>query len=472
LDPRPEGKGEGVTERRLLPDAPLMSFADYARDHDGAAGLDAARAAGPDEVVATIDASGLRGRGGAGFPAGRKWASIRSGGAEVGDRYVVANGAEGEPGTFKDRALMAANPYQVLEGLQIAAETIGATQAFLGVKRSFGPQLEALERAAAEMSDAGLLGSIPITIVTGPEEYLYGEETGLLEVVEGNDPLPRVIPPYLMGLFATTPPVGWSAGGTVSDDADIVGSNPTLVTNVETLANVPLIVARGADWYRSVGTAASPGTAIATVVGDVQRAGVAEFELGTPLSEVLVSVGGGVREGRSFKAALSGVANPVLTAAHVDTPLSYEGMAAIGSGLGACGFIVFDDTADMVAVARMVSRFLYVESCGQCPACKFGTGEVTAYLDRIANGEGDEDDVELIGARLATVTDANRCYLGAQEQRVIASLLREFPEDFVAHLERGTVVEPIPTPKLVDLAGGVATYDARQDRKRPDWTYD
>ena len=158
------------------------------------------------------------------------------------------------------------------------------------------------------------------------------------------------------------------------------------MTNVETLANVPLILARGADWYRSVGTAESPGTVIATVVGDVQRAGVAEFELGTPLSEVLVSIGGGVRDGRTFKAALSGVANPVLTAAHVDTPLSYEGMAAIGSGLGACGFIVYDDTADMVAVARMVSRFLYVESCGQCPACKFGTGEVTAYLERIATG--------------------------------------------------------------------------------------
>jgi NADH-quinone oxidoreductase subunit F len=461
-----------VTDRRLLPAVPLPSFADYARDHDGGAGLAAARELGPDGVVAAIEESGLRGRGGAGFPAGRKWASIRSGGPEVGERYVVANGAEGEPGTFKDRALMASNPYQVLEGLQIAAETIGATQAFLGVKRSFGPQIAALERAAGEMTEAGLLGSIPITIVAGPEEYLYGEETGLLEVVEGNDPLPRIIPPYLMGLFATTPPVGWSAGLAVSEDAEIVGSNPTLVTNVETLANVPLIVARGAAWYRSAGTAESPGTAIATVVGDVQRAGVAEFELGTPLSEVLVSVGGGVRDGRAFKAALSGVANPVLTAAEVDTPLSYEGMAAIGSGLGACGFIVYDDTADMVAVARMVSRFLYVESCGQCPACKFGTGEVTAYLDRIASGDGDEDDVELIGARLATVTDANRCYLGAQEQRVIASLLRAFPEDFVAHLERGTAVDPIPTPKLVDLADGVATYDRRQDRKRPDWTYE
>ena len=142
-------------------------------------------------------------------------------------------------------------------------------------------------------------------------------------------------------------------------------------------------------------------------------------------------------------------------------------MAAVGSGIGACGFIVYDDTADMVAVARMVSRFLYVESCGQCPACKFGTGEVTAYLENIATGSGDEHDIELIGARLATVTDANRCYLGTQEQRVIACLLRAFPEDFVAHLEGAGRRGPIPIPKLVDLVDGVATYDARRTRSAP-----
>ena len=460
-----------MTERRLLPEAPYPSWDAYVAARDGGAGLDAARRMGPEAVVETLLAAGLRGRGGAGFPAGRKWASIRAGGAEVGERYVVANGAEGEPGTFKDRALMAQNPYQVLEGLQIAAEVVGAAHAFVGVKRSFGPQIDALERAAREMTEAGVLGSVPVTIVAGPEEYLFGEETGLLEVVEGNDPLPRTLPPYLLGLFSTTPPVGWSAGRAVSEDPTVTGSNPTLVSNVETLANVPLILARGADWYRSVGTEASPGTALATVVGDVQRAGVAEFALGTPLSEVLVEVGGGVRDGRSFKAALSGVANPVLTAAHVDTPLSYEGMQAVRSGLGACGFIVYDDSADMVAVARMVSRFLYVESCGQCPACKFGTGEVTAYLDRIASGEGDEDDIELIGARLLTVTDANRCFLGAQEQRVISSLLRAFPEDFVAHLEGASPPPELPVPKLVDIVDGVAVYDERQGAKQPDWTY-
>jgi NADH:ubiquinone oxidoreductase subunit F (NADH-binding) len=453
----------------LLPDDVLGSWADYARAQDGGAGMDAARKLGPDGVLDELTAAGLRGRGGAGFPAGRKWASIRSGGREVGDRYVVANGAEGEPGTFKDRALLERNPYQVLEGLQIAAETIGAVHAFVGVKRTFTRQIEALERAAREMTDQGVLGSVPVSIVTGPEEYLFGEETGLLEVVEGNDPLPRELPPYLMGLFATTPPVGWSAGAPVNDD--LTASNPTLATNVETLANVPPILARGATWYRSYGTAESPGVVIVTVVGDTARAGVAEVALGTPLAEVIETVGGGVAPPRRLKAVLSGVANPVVTAADLETPLAYESMAAIGSGLGACGFIVFDDTRDMVSVARMVSRFLFIESCGQCPACKFGTGEVSAYLGRIARGNGEPRHIELIGARLETVTDANRCYLGRQEQLVISSLLRAFPEDFVAHLEGAPPAEVLPVPLLVDIVDGVAVYDEKHARKRPDWTY-
>jgi NADH:ubiquinone oxidoreductase subunit F (NADH-binding) len=161
----------------------------------------------------------------------------------------------------------------------------------------------------------------------------------------------------------------------------------------------------------------------------------------------------------------------VIPARALDVPVSYEGLAAIDSGLGSLGFIVYDDTVDMVAVARTVSRFLYVESCGQCPACKFGTGEVTAYLDNIAAGEGTDRDVEVIGARLETVTDANRCFLGAQEQALIGSLLREFPEEFAAHLEGAPPAPEVPIAKLVDIRDGVAIYDERQARKRPDWTY-
>ncbi|MEX2255999.1 MAG: NADH-ubiquinone oxidoreductase-F iron-sulfur binding region domain-containing protein [Acidimicrobiia bacterium] len=422
-------------------------------------------------MIDAIAASGLRGRGGAGFPAGRKWASVRDGSDDPGDRYVVANGAEGEPGTFKDRALIAANPYQVLEGLAIAAETLGAAHAFLAIKASFRRQREVLDRAIAEMRAADLLGVVPITIVEGPDEYLFGEEKALLEVIEGEDPLPRLLPPYIHGLFATRPQVGWSADPGVADAAP-EGSNPTLVNNVETFANVAPILDRGPEWYRSLGTVGSPGHVICTVVGDVRRAGVAEVELGRTLAEVVVHIGAGTRPDRALKAVLSGVANPVITAADIDVPVSYEGMAAIGSGLGACGFIVYDDTRDMVAVARGVSRFLFVESCGQCPPCKQGTGEVTELLDELLAGRATDADIELMGARLTTVTDSNRCFLGAQEQRVIGSLLRAFPADFVAHLEGAAPAEPVSIPKLVDiLDDGTAIHDERQERKQPDWTY-
>ncbi|HEX6311020.1 MAG TPA: NADH-ubiquinone oxidoreductase-F iron-sulfur binding region domain-containing protein [Acidimicrobiia bacterium] len=456
----------------LLPDEPLTSLDDYVDHWEGGQGLVRCRELGAEGVVDALTRSGLRGRGGAGFPTGRKWASVRSGGADVGDRYVVANGAEGEPGSFKDRLLMRRNPYQVIEGTTIAAEAVGAVHAFVAVKESFVPERAALERAVDEMSDAGLLGALAVDLVTGPDEYLFGEEKALLEVIEGEDPLPRLFPPYLYGLFTTAPQVGWSAGVELAPEGTAAGANPTLVNNVETLASVVPVLGRGPDWHRSLGTGESPGVALCTVVGDTRHAGVAEIELGIPLRAVIEAVGGGARAGHAVKAVLSGVANPVLTADQLDTPVSYEAMARAGSGLGALGFMVYDDTADMVAVARAISRFLYVESCGQCPACKFGTGEVTAYLDRILGGTGTDHDVEVISARLDTVTDANRCFLGAQEQRVIGSLLGAFPEEFVAHLE-GRVAEPaaVPIPKIVDLRDGVAVYDERQARKQPDWTY-
>jgi NADH-quinone oxidoreductase subunit F len=455
----------------LLPSHAIGSLAEY-RDWVGGDALGRAHTLGEAEVIGALSRSGLRGRGGAGFPAGRKWASVRAGGPDLGNRYVVANGAEGEPGTFKDRALMGDNPYQVLEGLAIAAYAVGAAHAFVGVKASFAEQRRALEEAQAEMQDAGALGEVPITIVPGPDEYLFGEEKALLEVIEGEDPLPRSVPPYLYGLFTTQPQIGWSGGTDRSPEGPATSSsNPTLVSNVETLANVAPILLRGPDWHRGLGTDQSAGVVICTVVGDVRRAGVAEVELGTPLSEVLVRIGDGTHRGRNFKAALSGVANPVITANEIDVPLSYEGMEAAGSGLGACGFVVYDDTADMAAVAAGVSRFLYVESCGQCPACKLGTGAVTDHLVRLLEGDATENDFELIGARLTTVTDANRCFLGAQEQRVIGSLMRAFPEDFVAHLEGHAPVAPEPVAKLVDLRDGHAVYDERQLRKQADWTY-
>ncbi len=234
---------------------------------------------------------------------------------------------------------------------------------------------------------------------------------------------------------------------------------------------MPLILTQGVEWYRSMGTAETPGPLICTVVGDVVHAGYAELEPGITLRELIEQVGGGLPEGRAVKAVLSGVSNPVLGAPDLDARVSYEGLAAAGGGLGSAGFIVYDDTRSMVAVARMVSRFLYVESCGQCRACKFGTGEITRRLDQIAEGEGDALDIEVIGQRLRGVTDQNRCFLGEEEQRVISSLLRMFPEDFAAQLEGGAPLAPLPVPSIVDIHDGVAVYNEKQMRKQPDWTY-
>ncbi|HVJ95367.1 MAG TPA: NADH-ubiquinone oxidoreductase-F iron-sulfur binding region domain-containing protein [Acidimicrobiia bacterium] len=449
----------------LLPNQPFQTLDEYL-EHGGGQALPAVRERGAEWALAELDRSGLRGRGGAGFPTGRKWRSVLSGGAELGDRFVVVNGAEGEPGTFKDRPLLRSNPYQVIEGLAIAATVLDAREAFIAVKRSFAPEIEALQRALPEMADAGLLCDAPVTLVAGPEEYLFGEEKALLEVIEGNDPMPRWLPPYLHGLFATTPQEGWS-GTDRPDTNDVIGANPTLVNNAETFANVPLILARGADWYRTIGTAETTGPLLCTVVGDVRHPSYAEIEPGLTVREVIERVGGGPQPGHSVKAVLSGFSNPVLTEKELDTPVTYEDLATAGGGLGSAGFIVYDDTRSMLSVARMVSRFLYVESCGQCRSCKLGCGEITRRLDSIAAGGGEELDFEIIGQRLLDVTSATRCFLAEEEQRVISSLLRRFPEDFADAVS----IETLPVPKIVDVRNGSATYDVKQQHKRPDWTF-
>ena len=455
----------------LLPARAVTSVTAY-RERGGGEGFARAVHLGPGAAIKEITLSGLRGRGGGGFPTGRKWSAIREA-ADGGECYLAVNGAEGEPGTFKDRPILRRNPYQVLEGVAIAAYCVGARQAFVCVKASFRAEIEALERALAEMSDAGMLGDVPVTLVTGPDEYLFGEEKALLQVIEGDAPLPRLFPPYIHGLFATSAQMGWSARPRSGDADTPPSANPTLVNNVETLANVPLILARGPEWYRSLGTAESPGVVVSSVVGDVAAPGFAEVELGLTLRQVIDLVGGGPADGRSIKAVFSGVANPVVTAEHLDVELSYEGFRGIGSGMGACGFIVYDDTADMVAVAREFSRFLYVESCGQCPPCKFGSGEITAYLERIEWGQGSDRDIEVIGRRLETVTDQNRCFLAEEEQIVISSIMRSFPDEFVAHLDYKWPHERdylIPLVVDMDDRGGV-TYAERHRHKRPDWTY-
>ncbi|MDH3755270.1 MAG: hypothetical protein OEU32_15480 [Acidimicrobiia bacterium] len=296
----------------------------------------------------------------------------------------------------------------------------------------------------------------------GPRQYLYGEEKALLEVIEGEDPLPRLFPPYIYGLFSARPQVGWSAGRTL-EDRDTEGSNPTLVNNVETLSAVPAIVRKGADWYRSLGTNESPGTIVCTVSGDTLRHGVGEFELGTPVSEVIEELGGGMPPGRSARYVLSGIANPVLRGDQLDTPVSFEGMASAGAGLGTGGFIVYDDRTDPIELAGAVSRFLWIESCGQCPACKLGTDAVTAILEHSL--DAGVLDLGVLSARLGRVDDAARCYLPTQAQRVVGSLL--------ADIRNGVRGEPrgLLVTKLVDLVDDRFVLDERQALKRPDWTY-
>ncbi len=455
----------------LLTRTPIASIDEYLATEVGGAGLARAHELGGAARIQVVAASGLRGRGGGGFPTGRKWAGIAE--QSGGRRYLVCNGAEGEPGTFKDRALLRANPYQLVEGLAIAAFAIGASESFICLKRSFEREIEAVTRAVSELQSAGLCGDGKVTIVAGPEEYLYGEETAMLEVIEGNEPLPRGLPPYVHGLYATAPQLGWqSHDSRPRTTVGGAGSNPTLVNNVETLSNVPHVLARGADWFRSMGTAESPGTIVTTVVGDVIAPDVGEVELGVSLRDVIDAVGSGLGQGRSVKAVLSGVANAVVTAAELDVPVSYEGFAAIGSGMGSAGFMVHDDTTCMVDLAYRCSRFLSIESCGQCPPCKLGSSAITEHLERIETGVGEVDDVRAISGWLERVTDGNRCYLAVEEQIVVRSILQAFPEEFDQHLELGRCPRPrrLPIPKLLDLVDGHAVYDDSFWRKQPDWT--
>ena len=437
----------------LLDKAP-KSFDDYASG-GGGRGLEIALGAGPEAVIDEVAKSGLRGRGGAGFPTGEKWRSIRSTG--TGTRFAVCNGAEGEPATFKDRTLLRTNPYQVLEGLAIAAYAVGAERAYIGLKETFAEEVQAVDRALREMAEADALGPIDIELVLGPDLYLFGEETGLEEVIEGRPPLPRIARPFMFGLFAAQP-----------------NDNPTLVNNVETLANVPHILAEGSDWLRSTGTDTSPGMMLFTVCGDVRQEGVFELPLGTPLRYLVEDLAGGPPEGRSFKAFFPGSSNTVLAPTELDVPLDFDSMRQVGSGLGSAGFAAFDDSACMVRAAHLYSRFLYVESCGQCPACKFGTGETTRLLAEVESQRASDQSVESILIRARGSTDGQKCALPTGESLLIQSLVQVFAEEFRGHVGHAC---PLPRElvfhKIVDwdTANERFVYDESYQRKQPDWTF-
>ncbi|HLJ07590.1 MAG TPA: NADH-ubiquinone oxidoreductase-F iron-sulfur binding region domain-containing protein, partial [Acidimicrobiia bacterium] len=354
----------------------------------GGKGLDAARKLGPAATIEEITASGLRGRGGAGFPTGRKWAAVV--GNEPADPRptVVVNASEGEPGSFKDRTLLRRNPYRIAEGAVIAAEAVGAERIIFALKASFRPELERLDAALAEIGRAGWT-ELPFLVVEGPSEYLFGEETALLEVVDGREPFPRIAPPYRRGVDDVGADPVSGAGSVMATPGGQTPAAPALVNNAETMANVPGILAQGAAWFRQAGTDASPGTIVCTVTGGGRRAGVAEFEMGTPLAEVIETIGG---PGRPIKAVLSGVANPFLPGDRLDTPVSYEAMEAAGAGLGAAGFLLFSEADDLAAAAAGVARFLATESCGQCTPCKQDGLAIADILTRIVCGEARPDD--------------------------------------------------------------------------------
>lgn len=436
----------------ILPPHPIVSLDEYLATDVGGLGLDRALELGPERSIDVVADSGLRGRGGAGFPTGRKWRSVAS--SDAVRRFVVCNGAEGEPSTFKDRALLRANPYQLLEGVLVAAFAVGAESVYVAMKASFETELDRVTRAAAEMQEAGICRDCEINVVAGPADYLYGEETAMLEVIEGRSALPRLFPPYEHGLFATDISTGWEGSARASREAR--AANPTLVNNVETLSNIPSILARGADWFRSRGTPESPGTIVCTVVGDVVAPDVGEVELGTRLGDVVDWVGSGVGAGRSVKAVLPGVAAPFVT--DLSIPVSYEGFTLAGSAMGAGGYQVLDDTACMVAAALAASRFLADASCGQCPPCKLGSTEITRRLERLERGIADSGDVDTIEQWLRRVSDGNRCYLAVQEQLVVGSAVRSFADEVAEHLEVGRCPRPRPVllPRLRDLHDGIA----------------
>lgn len=441
----------------LIPERPFATYAEY-REATGEGAVELARARDPQDLVAELQRSGLRGRGGAGFPAGLKWKTLAAHPCET--RFVVCNAAEGEPGTFKDRWVLRRNPYPLIEGMLIAAHVLGARQLTIATKAEFGPELARIRQAVREVADAGLTEGLEFVVVEGPDAYLFGEEKALLNVVDGGGPLPREAhyPPYEWGLQPT-----------------LASPNPALVNNVETFARVPGIVRHGAASFRELGSDDTPGPLLFTLCGDVARPGVYEHEAGVPLSTIFDQLGGGPREGRTFRAALSGVANAVLPASRFSTPAGFGALKMAGAGLGSAGFILIDDATSIPQVARAVSRFLAVETCNQCTSCMHGLRSASGALDEVASGEATSDDVlrrAVDSARAAP--HGNRCYLPVQGSVLIPSLVDRFRDDFEAVLAGGDPGQPWPLPKLMDYDEAVGAFelDPHQRFKQFDWSYD
>ena len=375
----------------------------------------------PEEVVEEVTKSGLRGRGGAGFPAGRKWSFLPKDGRKP--VYLCVNADESEPGTFKDRELMEKEPHMVIEGALITAYAIKCQTAFIYIRGEFAYAASQLARAIEEARKKGFVGKnvfgkgvdIEIIIHRGAGAYICGEETALMTSLEGNQGYPRVKPPFpaISGLYGC----------------------PTIINNVETLSNVPHIVNRGGDWFASIGTPKSTGTKIFCLSGHVNKPGNYELPMGTPLRELIYEYGGGIRDGRNLKAVIPGGSSvPVLTADKVDVRLDFESLAEAGTMLGSAGVIVMDETVCMVKAALNMARFYQHESCGQCTPCRQGTYWLQRILYRIEHGQGRDEDLDLLLDICSNIEGNTICPLGDAAVPPVRSTVQNFREEYEYHI--------------------------------------
>ncbi len=374
-----------------------------------------------DEVIAEIARSGLRGRGGAGFPTGKKWQICRE--VPSDQKYIICNADEGDPGAYMDRSLLEGNPHSILEGMVIGAYAIGASEGYIYVRTEYPLAVKHVRIALDQARACGLLGGrilgsefhFDINVVEGAGAFVSGEETSLMASIEGRRAFPRQRPPF---------PAQEGLWG-----------KPTNINNVETWANVPLIINRGADWYSQVGTAGSKGTKIFSLVGKINNTGLVEVPMGIKLREIIYDVGGGIKDGKKFKAVQTGgPSGGCIPAEKLDLPIDYDTLTKAGSIMGSGGMIVMDEGTCMVDVARYFLHFTQEESCGKCVPCRVGTRQMHEVLTRITRGQGREEDLAQLEELASTVKKASLCGLGQTAPNPVLTTLRYFRQEYEAHI--------------------------------------
>jgi NADH-quinone oxidoreductase subunit F len=398
-----------------------------------------ARALTPDALIEELEAANLRGRGGAGFPMGRKASLIDRKSAKP--KYVVVNADESEPGAFKDREVMARVPHRLLEGSLITAHAIEAKDVFIYIRGEYLAEYEILKAAIDEARFAGLFGDVEITLYRGAGAYICGEETALLDSLEGRRGQPRPRPPFppVQGLY----------------------NAPTQINNVCTIASVPKIIEVGAAEFVKTGTRTSPGTAIFSVSGNVVRPGNYELQLGTPMRELIYEHAGGIPDGRELKAVIPGGSSvPALSPDQIDVPLDYDSIGALGSFFGAASLIVVDDRCCIVQLALRSTKFYMHESCGKCTPCREGTRWMVQLLEKIEGGDGTDEDVALLSSIGPRILGKSLCALGDFAWYPVGSYLQKWGDEFTAHVEQGGC----PFGGESSLEGIVAPSDAHTQR--------